>query len=163
MTKKKAPTLSREARQLTPIRIPMPLRYLINAVLVFALWFVLNSMIGAGTITNYWSGILITIGINIILAVSLNVATGYLGPVSYTHLDVYKRQALETPEAKLYKALDKLEAVIQHNESPISTWLPMEYELNLNYGADAAAFSPYLTELRAAMRRDTEEKIAAGK
>ena len=71
--------------------------------------------------------------------------------------------ALETPEAKLYKALDKLEAVIQHNESPISTWLPMEYELNLNYGADAAAFSPYLTELRAAMRRDTEEKIAAGK
>ena len=71
--------------------------------------------------------------------------------------------ARQTPEAKLYKALDKLEAVIQHNESPISTWLPMEYELNLNYGADAAAFSPYLTELRAAMRRDTEEKIAAGK
>ena len=33
----------------------------------------------------------------------------------------------------------------------------------LAYGADAAAFSPYLTELRAAMRRDTEEKIAAGK
>ena len=33
----------------------------------------------------------------------------------------------------------------------------------LGYGADAAAFSPYLTELRAAMRRDTEEKIAAGK
>lgn len=32
--------------------------------------------------------------------------------------------ALETPEAKLYKALDKLEAVIAHNESPISSWLP---------------------------------------
>ena len=34
--------------------------------------------------------------------------------------------ALETPEAKLYKALDKLEAVIAHNESPISSWLPRE-------------------------------------
>lgn len=32
---------------------------------------------------------------------------------------------LKTPEAKLYKALDKLEAVIQHNEADISTWLPL--------------------------------------
>ena len=37
--------------------------------------------------------------------------------------------ALETDEAKVYKALDKLEAVIAHNESDISTWLPLEYEL----------------------------------
>jgi putative hydrolase of HD superfamily len=29
--------------------------------------------------------------------------------------------ALQTREARLYKALDKLEAVIQHNESDIST------------------------------------------
>lgn len=33
--------------------------------------------------------------------------------------------ALETDEAKVYKALDKLEAVIAHNESDISTWLPL--------------------------------------
>lgn len=61
------------------IRIPMPLRYLINLVLILALWFVLYTLIQNGTITNYWSGILITVGINIILATSLNVATGYLG------------------------------------------------------------------------------------
>ena len=30
--------------------------------------------------------------------------------------------ALETTEARIYKALDKFEAVIQHNESPIDTW-----------------------------------------
>ena len=30
--------------------------------------------------------------------------------------------ALQTDEAKLYKALDKLEAVIQHNESDIRSW-----------------------------------------
>ena len=33
--------------------------------------------------------------------------------------------ALETLEAKIYKALDKTEALIQHNESDISTWLPL--------------------------------------
>ena len=70
--------------------------------------------------------------------------------------------ALQTPEAKLYKALDKLEAVIQHNEAPIATWLPREYDLNLTYANENVAFSPYLTELRAAIRRDTEEKIQRG-
>nr|MCR4866716.1 HD domain-containing protein [Lachnospiraceae bacterium] len=33
-----------------------------------------------------------------------------------------------TKEAKIYKALDKLEALIQHNESPIDTWSENEYE-----------------------------------
>lgn len=68
--------------------------------------------------------------------------------------------ARETMEAKLYKALDGLEAVIQHNDSPLDTWLPLEYELNLTYCADRVSFSPYLTALRAEIRRITEEKIA---
>ena len=55
-----------------------------------------------------------------------------------------------------------LEAVIAHNESPISSWLPREYDLNLTYANENVAFSPYLTELRAAIRRDTEEKIQRG-
>lgn len=70
--------------------------------------------------------------------------------------------ALETPEAKLYKALDKLEAVISHNESPLDTWLPLEYELNMTYANDNVAFSPYLTALREAVRKETEEKVAKG-
>ena len=70
--------------------------------------------------------------------------------------------ALETPEARLYKALDKLEAVIAHNESPISSWLPREYDLNLTYADEHVAFSPYLTVLRAAIRRETEAKIEKG-
>ena len=68
--------------------------------------------------------------------------------------------AQETIEAKLYKALDGLEAVIQHNDSALDTWLPLEYELNLTYAADRVTFSPYLTALRAEIRRITEEKIA---
>ena len=53
-------------------RIPMPVRYGINLVLTIALWAVLFGLIQSGSITNYWSGILVTVGINIILAVSLN-------------------------------------------------------------------------------------------
>ena len=61
----------------------------------------------------------------------------------------------------IYKALDKIEAVISHNEASLETWLPLEYELNRTYGFDAAAFSPCLTALRQAVLRETEEKIAA--
>ena len=69
--------------------------------------------------------------------------------------------ARKTPEAKLYKALDNLEAVIQHNESDIKTWLPNEYELNLTYANDKVSFSAYLIRLRELIRQDTQEKIAA--
>lgn len=69
--------------------------------------------------------------------------------------------ALETDEARLYKALDKLEAVIQHNESDIATWLPREYELNLTYADENVAFSDYLKRLREEIRRETMDKIAA--
>ena len=85
MTKQKQPRLTPEQRALTPIRIPMPLRYLINLALIVGLWLVFRALIAGGVITNYWSGILITVGINIILAVSLNVATGYLGQLPLGH------------------------------------------------------------------------------
>ncbi len=67
------------------IRIPMPARYGINIVLTVALWAILTLMISSGVISNYWSGILVTAGINIILAVSLNIATGYLGQLPLGH------------------------------------------------------------------------------
>lgn len=69
--------------------------------------------------------------------------------------------AQETLEAKIYKAMDSLEAVIQHNESDIETWEDHEYALNLTYGEDRAAFSPYLRALREALREDTVAKIDA--
>ena len=67
------------------IRIPMPLRYVINTALILGLWAVLSTLIGNGTITRYWTGILIMVGINIILATSLNIATGYLGQLPLGH------------------------------------------------------------------------------
>lgn len=66
----------------------------------------------------------------------------------------------ETEEAKLYKALDGLEALIQHNESDISTWEAHEYDLQLTYCDDRVGFSPYLTALREQVRQDSLDKIA---
>ena len=67
--------------------------------------------------------------------------------------------ALETREARLYKALDKMEAVIQHNESDISSWIPLEYDLQQTYAIENAAEFPYLKELRALLLDDTKQKI----
>ena len=67
--------------------------------------------------------------------------------------------ARQTPEAKVYKAIDGLEALIQHNVSDLSTWIPKEYELNMTYADDKVAFSEYLTALREEIRKDTIEKL----
>lgn len=71
-------------------------------------------------------------------------------------------EARQTEEAKIYKALDGLEAVFQHNRSDLSTWLPLEYELNQTYAQDRVQFSEYLTQLRQLLREQTREKIARG-
>lgn len=72
-------------------------------------------------------------------------------------------EARESLEAKIYKALDGLEAVIQHNEADIATWEANEYDLQLNYCSDRVAFSPFLTQLRQAMREESLEKIEKNK
>lgn len=64
-----------------------------------------------------------------------------------------------TPEAKLYKALDNLEALVSHNEAPISTWLPREYEDNLTYGTENCSWSEWTTALREELKADSLEKI----
>lgn len=66
----------------------------------------------------------------------------------------------KTLEAQVYKALDNLEALIQHNESDISTWIPLEYDLQMTYGNDKVQFSDYLTKLRDEVRNDSKKKIA---
>lgn len=65
----------------------------------------------------------------------------------------------ETMEAKVYKAIDGLEAVVQHNFSDLSTWIPKEYELNKTYADDKVAFSEYMKALREEIRKDTLEKL----
>lgn len=85
--------------------------YIINTVLLFALWGVISLLISGGVITNYWKGIFITIGINIILATSLNLACGYLGQLPLGHAGFMAVGAYSgaifmkaTPAAALIKA-----------------------------------------------------------
>lgn len=65
----------------------------------------------------------------------------------------------KTLESRIYKALDNLEALIQHNESDISTWIPLEYDLQMTYGNDKVQFSEYLRSLRDEIRNDSIAKI----
>ena len=62
-----------------------------------------------------------------------------------------------------YKSLDKLEALIQHNESPLKTWSENEYELNRKYAFDTVAYSEWLTGLREEILKDTINKIETEK
>ena len=74
--------------------------------------------------------------------------------------ELYEEMAArQTIEAKVYKAIDGLEALIQHNLSDISTWIPREYDLNMTYADDKVAFSDYLKALREEVRKDTIRKI----
>ena len=77
--------------------------------------------------------------------------------------DLYREMdEQKTKEAKIYKALDNLEALIQHNESPISTWSENEYELNKTYAFNTVEFSEWLTDLRKEILQDTLDKIERG-
>lgn len=69
----------------------------------------------------------------------------------------------ETLEAKIYKAIDGLEAVIQHNYADLSTWIPLEFTMNLTYADDKVTFSDYLKAFREEIRKDTVKKIGEQK
>ena len=81
-------------------------------------------------------------------------------PYASEMTELYREMAeRQTLEARIYKAIDGLEAVIQHNFSDLSTWIPREYELNKTYGNDKVAFSEYLTGLRREILADTLTKL----
>ncbi len=62
-----------------------------------------------------------------------------------------------TPEAKLVKALDKAETIIQHNqgENP----LDFDYKFNLEYGKEYFEQGELLKKLRTLIDEKTKEKI----
>ena len=81
-------------------------------------------------------------------------------PYNTEMIALYKEmETRQTLEAKLFKALDGLEAVIQHKEADLSTWSDNEYEVNLTYAEDKCDFSPYLRNLRAVIKNETVNKI----
>lgn len=69
---------------------PMPARYAVNTLLVVLFGVLLMTLRSAGVITEYWNGILIMVGINIILATSLNIPVGYLGQLPLGHAGLWR-------------------------------------------------------------------------
>ena len=66
---------------------------------------------------------------------------------------------MKTKEAKLYKCLDKLEALIQHNEASLDTWLDLERELQLTYGIEECKTFEYTKKLRERVKQDSMDKM----
>ncbi len=66
-------------------RIPMPVRYLINTVLLVLFLIAGNAAIQGGLVNRTTNNLLLQIGVYIIMAVSLNIATGYLGQLPLGH------------------------------------------------------------------------------
>ncbi len=66
---------------------------------------------------------------------------------------------LQTPESKLFKALDNMETLISHNEADISTWLPLEYTENLVYGQKNVQWSEWTKELKEVIKEDSIKKM----
>ena len=65
--------------------IPMAVRYLMNIILVAAFLTALNLLVVNKTLSTYNAKVLMLVGVNVILAVSLNVDTGYLGQLPLGH------------------------------------------------------------------------------
>ncbi len=59
--------------------------YLINIICVLILYGIIFSLISTGLLNNYYKGIIVLIMISIILSVSLNLVTGFLGQLTLGH------------------------------------------------------------------------------
>jgi len=59
--------------------------YLINLLAIVILFIIMKMLISNGILNRYYVGIIVFIGVNIILASSLNIATGFLGQLALGH------------------------------------------------------------------------------
>ena len=76
--------------------------------------------------------------------------------ISSGFLTMFKEMSdLTSDEAILVKALDKIETLIQHNESGSGAWLPLEYDLNLTYGNEVCGHFEKTQQLRDKVREHT--------
>ena len=65
-------------------------------------------------------------------------------------------EAAATPEARMAKALDKLETILQHNQGRNPP--DFDYRFNLGYGRRFTAGHPVIVALRAELDRETEAR-----
>jgi putative hydrolase of HD superfamily len=65
-------------------------------------------------------------------------------------------EAARSPEAKLAKALDKLETILQHiqGDNPAD----FDYRFNLGYGREHTGYHPLIAEIRRRLDEETERR-----
>ena len=69
-------------------------------------------------------------------------------------------EAAATPEARLAKALDKLETILQHNQGKNPP--DFDYGFNLAYGKKYTAFDPLIVAVREVLDQETAAHASAG-
>lgn len=69
-------------------------------------------------------------------------------------------EAASSPEARLAKALDKLETIMQHNQGRNPA--DFDYRFNLEYGKRYTAGDPTIEAIRAVLDRETERRAEGG-
>lgn len=69
-------------------------------------------------------------------------------------------EAAQTPTARLAKAIDKLETILQHTQglNPPA----FDYRFNLEYGRQHTASPPLIAAIRAVLDRATEDRAVTG-
>jgi len=65
-------------------------------------------------------------------------------------------EAAQSPEAKLAKALDKLETIMQHNQGRNPAGF--DYRFNLGYGRQHTAGNPLIAQFRAILDAETDAR-----
>jgi putative hydrolase of HD superfamily len=72
-------------------------------------------------------------------------------------------EAKATPEAQVANALDKLEAQVQHNEAPLSTWLEWEKDYVLRGFTEVRLCNPSISAFTDSVITEAAEKLASGR
>jgi putative hydrolase of HD superfamily len=67
-------------------------------------------------------------------------------------------ESATTPEARLAKALDKLQTILQHTQSRNPP--DFDYRFNVGYGREQTAGPPVIAALREILDRETERRAA---
>ena len=70
-------------------------------------------------------------------------------------------ESASTPEAKLAKALDKLETILQHNQGLNPP--EFDYRFNLGYGRKCTEGNPLIEAMRKVLDEETEMRAVASK
>lgn len=67
------------------MKIKKHIKTIISICIVLAVYFTVTALIGSGALSRHYQSLLVPIGINVILAVSLNLTVGFLGELTLGH------------------------------------------------------------------------------